>query len=370
MNLQAKGYAHYALGLCFDRQQVRTGNHGELTGFAAAEQEEGSRMPSTTDRGRALARIPALAAKTTDNGCTEAEAQTAVASLNRLMEAYEITLDEATVRGTEIVERVIPSKRSSLASRAVWGISEFTSTDFVFASNDVHVFGRASNTEIAEYLFLLCDRAIRRETFALSVEVSVEDRRTFGLGMAHRLSNRLADMAKARAQEVHSVIGTDLVVLGRTAAIAAVRERCGELTPIDRDDHLERRRNTDIYRVGWDAAGGVPINEALKIDHRPCAQLKDAARRQQEAGENNLRKAEQILAERRRKTEAQETKGQTGVEAEERKTGSEAAERRLREETEAWLRRKEMARQEAAAQSKRFTRKIAAYALAIYAALT
>jgi hypothetical protein len=76
------------------------------------------------------------------------------------------------------------------------------------------------------------------------------------------------------------------------------------------------------------------------------------------------------LAERRGKTEAQETNGQAGVEAQERKTGSEAAERRLREETEVWLRRKETARQEAAAQSKRFTRKIAAYALAIYAALT
>jgi hypothetical protein len=33
MNLQAKGYAHYALGLCFDHQQVRTGsNRSELTG--------------------------------------------------------------------------------------------------------------------------------------------------------------------------------------------------------------------------------------------------------------------------------------------------------------------------------------------------
>jgi hypothetical protein len=326
-------------------------------------------MPSTTDRGRALSRIHALAAKTTDNGCTEAEAQTAVATVNRLMQAYEITPDdEATVRETEIVERVIPGKRSSLASRVVWGISEFTSTDFVFASNDVHVFGRASNTEIAEYLFLLCDRAIRRETFALSVEVSVEDRTSFGLGMAHRLSNRLADMAKARAQEVHSVTGTDLVVLGRTAAIAAIRD--GALTPVDRDDHLERRQNTDIYRMGWDVAAGVAINEALKVDHRPCAQLKDAARRQQEAGENILRKAEQLLAARRGKTEAQETNGQAGVEAEERKTGSEAAERRLREETDAWLRRKETARQEAAAQSKRFTRKIAAYALAIYAALS
>jgi hypothetical protein len=237
-------------------------------------------MPSTTDRGRALSRIRALAAKTIDNGCTEAEAQTAVATVNRLMQAYEITLNEARVREAEIVERVIPGKRSSLASCAVWGISEFTSTDFVFASNDVHVFGSASNTKLAEYLFLLCDRAIRRETFALSMEVSAEDRRTFGLGMAHRLSNRLADMAKAHAQEVHSVTGTDLVVLGRPAKIAAVGERNSELTPIDCDDHLERRQNTDIYRMGWDVAAGVAINEALKIDHRPYAQLKDAARRQ------------------------------------------------------------------------------------------
>jgi hypothetical protein len=115
-------------------------------------------------RERALARIRALAAKTTANSCTEAEAQAAAVTVNRLMQAYEVTLDEVAVRETEIVERVIPGKRSSLATRAAWGISEFASTSFVFDNDDVHIFGAAPNTEIAEYLFLLCARAIDRET--------------------------------------------------------------------------------------------------------------------------------------------------------------------------------------------------------------
>jgi hypothetical protein len=330
------------------------------------------------DRARALARVRALAAKTTANGCTEAEAQAAAATLSRLMQDYEITLDEATVRTTEIVERIIPGKRSSLATHATWGISEFASTDCVLSNDDVHIFGAAPNTEIAAYLFLLCDHAIERGTALLATEVNADDRKTFGLGMAHRLGNRLADMAKSRAQEVQSITGTDLVVLGRAAAIAAVKERYGELSPAPRNDDIERRRNADIYRVGWEAAGDVAINAALNTDHRAYGQIEDEARRQQQTEEEVLRKAEKILEERRRKAQAEAAR-QAAAEAEERrrktteqaarnaaaaaarerqrKAEEEVAIQRLREDIETKLREEEqdwqesLRRREAAARS-------------------
>jgi hypothetical protein len=147
--------------------------------------------------------------------------------------------------------------------------------------------------------------------------------------MAHRLSNRLADMAKTRAQQVHSVTGTDLVVLGRAAAVAAVRERYGELSPESRDDDFERRRNADLYRVGWDVAGSVAINAALNTDHQPHVQIEDAARQQQWEDEI-IQKAEQILSARKQAT----------AEAEERRREAEeaaASKQRLEEIIEAKL---------------------------------
>ncbi len=138
-----------------------------------------------------MARVRALAAKTTDNGCTEAEAQAAAAKLNQLLEEYELTLDEVTVKEAEIVERIVPGKRYSFATRACGSIIKFSSTAIVFDNIDVHIFGAQHNTEIAEYLFLLCDRAIEREKNNLPADTTDDDRMTFSIGMAYRLSRRL-----------------------------------------------------------------------------------------------------------------------------------------------------------------------------------
>ena len=65
---------------------------------------------SIAERERALARVRALAAKTTANGCTEAEAQAAATT-------YEITLDETAVREDALVGRVIANKRQAERER-------------------------------------------------------------------------------------------------------------------------------------------------------------------------------------------------------------------------------------------------------------
>jgi hypothetical protein len=52
-------------------------------------------------------------------------------------------------------------------------------------------------------------------------------------------------MAKTRAQQVQSVTGTDLIVLGRAAARSAVKERYGELIWVDRDDTERRQRRAE-----------------------------------------------------------------------------------------------------------------------------
>jgi hypothetical protein len=59
--------------------------------------------------------------------------------------------DEAAVSETEVVARVISGKRSSLSARVAWGITEFSSTDFVFDYNDVHIFGSVPNTRSARH---------------------------------------------------------------------------------------------------------------------------------------------------------------------------------------------------------------------------
>jgi hypothetical protein len=55
-------------------------------------------------RASTLARICAMMARTTDNGCSEAEAAEAARKVDELMALYEIDLDEVSMREQEIIE--------------------------------------------------------------------------------------------------------------------------------------------------------------------------------------------------------------------------------------------------------------------------
>ena len=109
-----------------------------------------------TVRERQLARIRALMSKTTANGCTEAEAQSAAAAVDRLLAEYEIDLDDVTVRAQSVERLEIEALKHSVRF-ACPAIGKFCDCKFWTSSNRgiINFLGLELDTEIAEYLVML-----------------------------------------------------------------------------------------------------------------------------------------------------------------------------------------------------------------------
>jgi len=231
---------------------------------------------STTDkaaaRERILMKIRALMAKTVDSGCTEAEANSATDAVNRLLTAYGIEMDEVSVKAGVCKARVVKGVRNEYTRFIMGGIAAFTDTKTWRLRDDSVFFGFAVDTEIAEYLAILCKHAIQGalRTFRKSDDyrgasndrVRKEMEKGFGLGMAYRLYHRFVDMKQARDAATPTSSGTSLVVVkGQVVADAfdglGITLNKGRRTPF-------RSLNLDAVRAGERAADAVPINQGVK----------------------------------------------------------------------------------------------------------
>lgn len=178
-------------------------------------------------------RIRALLQKTIENGATEAEALTAAEMARKMMDAHRLTMTDVEIKSEEVVgenfERPYNNKLAPI-DYCLWGIDAYCGTRHWLTSvydsakgrwvYRVRIFGLRSDVEMAGYLYRLCGGAIEREatTYAkLLVLAPGEDRRrenmSFKVGMAHRLNQRLHEMAKALEPVATTASGTALVVV-------------------------------------------------------------------------------------------------------------------------------------------------------------
>jgi hypothetical protein len=217
-----------------------------------------------------IARIRALMAKTIANGCTEAEAQTAAEAVDRLLEAYELNLDEITVKAQELIHVEIKAFKHAVLYSGT-GVGNFTDCKYWVDGTKLtlNFLGLGVDPEIAEYLMLLFKRAIDREVATYSLmnpEFAIlhgEDRDqavwAFQVGMANRLGGRLGDLKGKRDFTAKSK-GTDLVIVKQPlidAGMAAlgIVLRGGFNGP--------SVRNMKAYSAGKAAAENVNINAGV-----------------------------------------------------------------------------------------------------------
>jgi Protein of unknown function (DUF2786) len=70
-------------------------------------------------------KIMALANKTTDRGCSEEEAMSAMEKIGKLLEAYDLTMEECDMREEKCVSVKIPLRGArSGAAKLMFGISQ------------------------------------------------------------------------------------------------------------------------------------------------------------------------------------------------------------------------------------------------------
>jgi hypothetical protein len=227
-------------------------------------------MSDRTTREGQLARIRALMAKTVDNGCTEAEAAAAAAAVDRLLAQYEISLDEVNIREQEIVMRGVKARRHQVVDIA-WHIAKFTDCKVWTSGDEIIYFGFVVDTEIAEYLTLVFKRAIdsgsaaftlfNRDYDEASTPARVEMVRSFGIGMSHRLGERLMQLKSKRDFEQRESTGRDLVMLKHPfvdAAFDALNLTLGKGGPGSAPP-----RNRAAFAAGHKVADQVAINQGI-----------------------------------------------------------------------------------------------------------
>jgi hypothetical protein len=234
----------------------------------------------TDKREAQIARIRALMAKTTQNGCTEAEAAAAAEAVDRLLAAYEIDLDEVSLRAQEVVRLDLELLHHRVRHVAM-AVGNFTDCKVWSNSDagDICFLGLEIDTEIAEYLMLLFKRAMDREAagFVLMnleyAEMNATGQQSmlasFEVGMAARLRDRLGEL-KSKRDFAQRRSGTDLVV-AKAPMIAAAFGTLGIV--LGRGAQSESVRHQGAYLAGRAAADTVGIHQGVRTGHGTTSKI-------------------------------------------------------------------------------------------------
>lgn len=179
-----------------------------------------------SDRTALLARIRAIAARTTDNGCTEAEAMSAATILAKLLAEHGMSMSDAEI-GEELCKteyldtgrKAAHEVRFSVVAIAdlcdckCWGEQRNGTRNIVY-------FGLPGDVESAVYLTSVIRASMdaellgyMRRSAELGSKVSRHDGHSFLMGMATRVSSRLGQMKGSERQHVASTTGRDLVAV-------------------------------------------------------------------------------------------------------------------------------------------------------------
>jgi uncharacterized protein DUF2786 len=163
-----------------------------------------------TELGKVKARIRALAAKTVERGCSEAEAMAAAAKVGELLDVYGLSMSEVELREEACVQR-----RAAFAGPARTALRWIYPALLRFCEcrgwtdgrQDFVLFGLEPDVQMAEWLLHVVARALANEearyragpAYAARREAPQAVLRSFRYGFADRLSKRLDELADARA---------------------------------------------------------------------------------------------------------------------------------------------------------------------------
>lgn len=219
------------------------------------------------NREKLAARIRALRAKTTENGCTEGEALAAAEKLAQLLADHNMTLDEADLRASPFTrhEHVGAGTVGLKLWKVASAVADLTNTRTWTGGRDaptgVNFLGLSHEVEVAAYMLSICERAMRTEAQALMRSIrhlpqikQAAKMVPFVDGMADRLARRIRDMIPPVAP------GTGLIVL-RNALIDQELARHG--IELESGGPARRPLDTAAYRAGLSAGDKVALNRGL-----------------------------------------------------------------------------------------------------------
>jgi len=220
-----------------------------------------------------LDKIRALLSKTTENGCTEAEALAALDKARAMMDAYEVT--EADLQLTKAEAAVLRSEPAGSRDphNIKWylcsAVADFCDCKAWRARNGGLVFcGLQSDAQFATWLLDSLAGFVQAElTRHLMGNLAPKGERRFVIngfvvGCTGRISTRLAELT-ARSKVVASSNSRALVIT-KTAAIKATMDKAGIKLRSSRSSSV--RLDGNSYRAGQSAGDrasfGRPVSGA------------------------------------------------------------------------------------------------------------
>jgi hypothetical protein len=167
-------------------------------------------MDQQTELSRVKARIRALAAKTVERGCSEAEAMAAAAKVGELLDIYGLSMSEVELREEACVQRRVPARGPGrVALRWLFpALLRFCECrGWTDGRHDLVLFGLEPDVQMAEYLLHVIAHALaweeaqyRRGPHYAAARLPPQSvLRSFRYGFADRVARRLDAMAEERA---------------------------------------------------------------------------------------------------------------------------------------------------------------------------
>jgi Protein of unknown function (DUF2786) len=179
-----------------------------------------------SQRDDVIKKIKSLLAKTTANGCTEAEAITAAEHAAKLLEQYDLTFEdvEREIREQKFKVDKRPFGHETPSGRrqfpAAWhcmmAIADFFDCKSWYSGVDIVFFGTEDETGLAHSMLAMLDGAVRQETDAYLARTKANGhgktlRASFEHGITDRLSERLTALKRTRTeadQKAHESLAT------------------------------------------------------------------------------------------------------------------------------------------------------------------
>ena len=193
-------------------------------------------MDQQTELSKVKARIRALAAKTVERGCSEAEAMLAAAKVGELLEVYGLSMGEVELREEACVQtRLAAHGPGRLALRWLFpSVLRFCECrGWTDGRQDFVLFGLEPDVQMAEYLLRVIEGALaweearyRRSADYLASRLSAQAvLRSFRYGFADRVAKRLDAMAGERQQAAEARRHAAPAGEGGSTALVVAKER-------------------------------------------------------------------------------------------------------------------------------------------------
>lgn len=217
-----------------------------------------------------IKKIQLLKSKTTDNGCSEAEALSAANMISKLLIEYDLTMTDVEVKAQEFLTNIIELDGSvkKPIHDLVYAIGIFCDVKPWYKKGNrkfqYSFFGAKKDTEFAEYLFSLLSNSMEFEyrkyqkTDEYKAIGGRSARSNFFKGMTTRLSKRLQDMKKENIQKSNE---TGLILYNKMALVNS------EFGKLNMRLKTERTKSTitdySAYISGQKAADKINITRGV-----------------------------------------------------------------------------------------------------------